>query len=57
MKFLLSEEIIEDKESGNEYENFFKDELRNIIVELEGKELWERFSEFGIEMIIIKVGR
>lgn len=57
MKFLLSEEIIEDKESGNEYENLFKDELRNIIVELEGKELWERFSEFGIEMIIIKVGR
>lgn len=57
MKFLLSEVVIDDEEGSEVFENVFKDELRNIIVELEGKELWEWFSELGIEMIIIKVGR
>ena len=57
MKSSSGEETIEDKESGNEYENPSKDELRNITVELEGKELWERFSELGTEMIITKAGR
>ncbi|PFX15630.1 T-box transcription factor TBX20 [Stylophora pistillata] len=57
MKSSSSEETIEDKESGKELENSYKDELRNITVELEGKELWERFSELGTEMIITKAGR
>ncbi|KAK3736368.1 hypothetical protein QZH41_006144 [Actinostola sp. cb2023] len=32
-------------------------DLRNIKVELEGRELWERFNELGTEMIITKAGR
>ncbi|XP_032233341.2 T-box transcription factor TBX20 [Nematostella vectensis] len=32
-------------------------DLQNISVELEGRELWERFSELGTEMIITKAGR
>lgn len=32
-------------------------DLRNIKVELEGRDLWERFNELGTEMIITKAGR
>lgn len=32
-------------------------ELKNIKVELEGRDLWERFNELGTEMIITKSGR
>lgn len=54
----LSSEVATDDEDGSEvFENPFKDELRNIAVDLEGKELWERFSELGTEMIITKAGR
>lgn len=34
-----------------------RQELENIRVELEGRELWERFSVLGTEMIITKAGR
>ena len=34
-----------------------KQDLQNIAVRLEGRELWERFSELGTEMIITKAGR
>lgn len=57
MKSLSSEVATDDEDSGEVFENPFKDELRNITVELEGKELWERFSELGTEMIITKAGR
>ncbi|KXJ24600.1 T-box transcription factor TBX22 [Exaiptasia diaphana] len=32
-------------------------DLKNIKVELEGRDLWERFNELGTEMIITKAGR
>ena len=32
-------------------------DLKNIKVELEGRELWERFNDLGTEMIITKAGR
>lgn len=57
MKSLSSEAATDDEDDGEVFENPFKDELRNITVELEGKELWERFSELGTEMIITKAGR
>lgn len=57
MKSLSSEVATDDEEGSEVFENAFKDELRNITVELEGKELWERFSELGTEMIITKAGR
>ena len=46
-----------DDEDGELLESPPKDNLRNIMVDLEGKELWERFSELGTEMIITKAGR
>lgn len=52
-----SSEITTDDEDTEVFEKSFKDDLRNITVELEGKELWERFSELGTEMIITKAGR
>ena len=52
-----SSEITTDDEDTEVFENSSKDDLRNITVELEGKELWERFSELGTEMIITKAGR
>lgn len=57
MKSSSSEVATDDEDSGEVFENPAKDELRNITVELEGKELWERFSELGTEMIITKAGR
>ncbi|XP_020606402.1 T-box transcription factor TBX20-like isoform X1 [Orbicella faveolata] len=57
MKSLSSEVATDDEDGGEVFENPFKDELKNITVELEGKELWERFSELGTEMIITKAGR
>jgi hypothetical protein len=32
-------------------------DLKGIKVELEGRDLWERFNELGTEMIITKAGR
>lgn len=52
-----SSEITTDDEDTEVFEKSSKDDLRNITVELEGKELWERFSELGTEMIITKAGR
>lgn len=43
------------------YEQRDRDEagenIENIKVTLEGKELWDRFNELGTEMIITKAGR
>lgn len=57
MKSSSSEVATDDEEGGEVFEHPAKDELRNITVDLEGKELWERFSELGTEMIITKAGR
>lgn len=57
MKSSSSEVTTDDEDSDKIFESSSKDELRNITVELEGKELWERFSELGTEMIITKAGR
>ena len=57
MKSISSSEIATDDEDTEVFEKSPKDDLRNITVELEGKELWERFSELGTEMIITKAGR
>lgn len=56
MKSSLSE-ITTDDEDSELFDNSPKEDLSNITVELEGKELWERFSELGTEMIITKAGR
>ena len=52
-----SSEIPSDGEDPEVFDDHSKDDLRNITVDLEGKELWERFSELGTEMIITKAGR
>ena len=52
-----SSEIPTDDEDAEVFDDSSKDDLRNITVELEGKELWERFSDLGTEMIITKAGR
>ena len=52
-----SSEIPSDDEEPEVFDDNSKDDLRNITVDLEGKELWERFSELGTEMIITKAGR
>lgn len=52
-----SSEIATDGKDAEVFDMSSKDDLRNITVELEGKELWERFSELGTEMIITKAGR
>ncbi|KAJ7392952.1 T-box transcription factor tbx20 [Desmophyllum pertusum] len=58
MKSSSSDVSRDDEDSGGEvFESDSKDELKNITVDLEGKELWERFSELGTEMIITKAGR
>lgn len=33
------------------------EELKDVQVSLEGRDLWERFNELGTEMIITKSGR
>lgn len=40
MKLFLSE-IFMDDEDVEVFDDFLKDDFRNIIVEFEGKELWE----------------
>lgn len=57
MKSMSSTDVATDDEDNEVLEKPSKDDLRNITVELEGKELWERFSELGTEMIITKAGR
>lgn len=57
MKSMSSTDVATDDEDNEVLEKPTKDDLRNITVELEGKELWERFSELGTEMIITKAGR
>ena len=57
MKSISSTDVATDDEDNEVLEKPPKDDLRNITVELEGKELWERFSELGTEMIITKAGR
>lgn len=54
---MSSTDVATDDEDNEVLEKPPKDDLRNITVELEGKELWERFSELGTEMIITKAGR
>lgn len=54
---MSSTDVATDDEDNEVLEKPSKDDLRNITVELEGKELWERFSELGTEMIITKAGR
>lgn len=53
-----SQEIdVEEEDSPVQKRDDATSELKGIKVELEGRELWERFNELGTEMIITKAGR
>lgn len=53
-----SKEINVEEDEPTEEKSFdAASDLKNIKVELEGRDLWERFNELGTEMIITKAGR
>lgn len=43
--------------SLNDEQGDCDEDIENINIVLEGKELWDRFNELGTEMIITKAGR
>lgn len=48
---------VEEEDSPVQKRDDVTSDLKGIKVELEGRDLWERFNELGTEMIITKAGR
>lgn len=54
---LTNDEELKGNEKSKTKISNSPEELRDVDVTLEGRDLWERFNELGTEMIITKSGR